>query len=531
MAVSSRELRVWFVGGLSFHDLCVSTSMRLIFLISLMLLAAGTSVSQTADPNGGVFTTDGLVLWLDPSDGDTVLDASGNSVNSNLFVGGVQTILDKSGNGNNLSVSSSSRPELSTLNGLNSVRFTNDLMKAPALFGAAFSEMHFFMISNKTNGGQTEFVSFKDGAGGNDRATLLIPYFDGTGYYWDAGSTTTQRVLVNAPGIAMGDIFQLSAYKTVTGNQNGISLNNGQYSATRTGAAPALAGQFTVGTKTADKHFGEALVFNRKLSPAEADQVERYLMSKWIYLDHRDLVTQMTRVSADELPAEGDTVTFRITVANETPGTVATNVALVAQLPEGLTYVSHLESVGSYDGVSGIWSLGDVTNGMPVTLDVSATVDVGQAGATITYTTSVASGGKLDLSTEGDDLTEAIEIFLPQPELVLEKSFSLLTDVNGDGRAGFGDIIRYFYTVTNSGNVAIEGVVVSNQTNGHDPAFLGGVDTGNPVSVSVTTDQDPLGDSFDLDNAGPVWDQIGPGDVITFTADYAVQQEDVDYLQ
>ncbi|WP_205853354.1 DUF11 domain-containing protein [Zhengella mangrovi] len=244
-----------------------------------------------------------------------------------------------------------------------------------------------------------------------------------------------------------------------------------------------------------------------------------------------DLVTVKTLQSANASPAEGDTVTFRITVSNATAGTTATGVALADQLPAGLTFVSATPSAGTYDSATGVWIVGDVTDTTPVTLDIAATVDAGQAGNTITNTTTAAVGNETDPGTTGDDLVEAVTVFNPQPALVLAKTWSFVTDANGDGKAGIGDVIRYAYAVTNTGNVTVAGVAVSDVTNGNDPAFLGGASPGQPVTVSLTTDAGTTGDSTDADNAGPVWDTLAPGDTVTFTADYAVVQADVDALQ
>ncbi|MAW85348.1 MAG: hypothetical protein CMJ42_02340 [Phyllobacteriaceae bacterium] len=135
--------------------------------------------------------------------------------------------------------------------------------------------------------------------------------------------------------------------------------------------------------------------------------------------DYRDnvtginLVTVKTLQSADSTPAVGDTVTFRITVTNATAGTTATNVTLTDSLPAGLTYVSSTASAGTYDETTGVWTIGDVANGTPVTLDISATVDAGQAGQTITNTTTAAAGDQTDPGTTGDDLEEAVTVDLP----------------------------------------------------------------------------------------------------------------------
>ena len=55
----------------------------------------------------------------------------------------------------------------------------------------------------------------------------------------------------------------------------------------------------------------------------------------------------------------GDYVTWIITVANLGPGT-AKNVKVFDQLPEGLKYIKHEASKGTFDPKTGIWDIGDL---------------------------------------------------------------------------------------------------------------------------------------------------------------------------
>ena len=58
-----------------------------------------------------------------------------------------------------------------------------------------------------------------------------------------------------------------------------------------------------------------------------------------------DLVTEKTLLSGDATPAEGDSVTFQISVTNS--GTAqATGVSLTDQLPAGITFTSSAVSQG-----------------------------------------------------------------------------------------------------------------------------------------------------------------------------------------
>lgn len=77
--------------------------------------------------------------------------------------------------------------------------------------------------------------------------------------------------------------------------------------------------------------------------------------------------------------------------------------------------------------------------------------------------------------------------------------------------------------MTNTGNVPIAGVVLSDVHNGSGPAPT-------PGSETLLTDNGALLDSTDVASDG-TWDTLGPLDVITFTAGYTVTQFDIDNLQ
>ena len=129
--------------------------------------------------------------------------------------------------------------------------------------------------------------------------------------------------------------------------------------------------------------------------------------------DDADLVTVKTLASGDSTPAEGDTVTFEIEVTNN--GTAqATSVSLTDLLPPGLTATGFNGTVtqGTYDAVTGLFTIGTLGAGQSATLTLQGTVDVGQGGNTITNTTTAAMGDQPDPSTAGDDLDEAVVCLL-----------------------------------------------------------------------------------------------------------------------
>ena len=164
--------------------------------------------------------------------------------------------------------------------------------------------------------------------------------------------------------------------------------------------------------------------------------------------DAADLVTVKTLASGDSTPAEGDIVTYDITVTNNGSGQ-ATNVSLNDSLPTGLTATANNGTGvtgGSYDAATGIWTIGTLNVGDSVTLTLEGTVDAGQGGNTITNVTTAATGDQVDPSTAGDDLEETVEVIDNTTDLVTVKTLA-----SGDSTPDEGDTVTFDITVTNNG--------------------------------------------------------------------------------
>jgi uncharacterized repeat protein (TIGR01451 family) len=71
---------------------------------------------------------------------------------------------------------------------------------------------------------------------------------------------------------------------------------------------------------------------------------------------------------------EGQEVTYTIVVDNEGPDD-AVNVSVSDALPSCLTYVSSSTATGSYNEVTGIWTVGSLANNASATLTITVTVD------------------------------------------------------------------------------------------------------------------------------------------------------------
>ena len=182
-----------------------------------------------------------------------------------------------------------------------------------------------------------------------------------------------------------------------------------------------------------------------------------------------NLVTVKTLQSADATPAEGDSVTFLITVTNN-GSAQASNVSLTDSLPAGITATGNAVSQGGYVSATGVWSVGTLANGASATLTLTGTVDVGQGGNTITNVTTAATGDQPDPTTTGDDLTEAV---------VVDNGANLVTVKtlqSADATPAEGDSVTFLITVTNNGSAQASNVSLT------DSLPAGITATGNAVS-------------------------------------------------
>lgn len=123
--------------------------------------------------------------------------------------------------------------------------------------------------------------------------------------------------------------------------------------------------------------------------------------------------------------------------------------------------------------------------------------------------TGTANGQPISVSdTVSVDLADAV------PGLSVVKTAAL--NNGGDGSDDPGDTITYTFTVTNTGNVSLANVVLN------DPLVS--------VSAPLLTDSGTPGDSRDgMLSSG--WDELAPGDTLTYSATYILIPDDVNASQ
>jgi uncharacterized repeat protein (TIGR01451 family) len=187
------------------------------------------------------------------------------------------------------------------------------------------------------------------------------------------------------------------------------------------------------------------------------------------------------------------------------------NVAMVDAAGDEIVYTVMVQNTGNITLTNLV--INDPMTGLSETLaslapGASASFDVTYTATQADFDTNGGGDGDIDNTATADsDETEAVEAsaevdVLYDPDLAIEK----MADVQSVDEAG--DLINYTITVSNTGNITLDGVVL----------------TDDLISASLDNDSDDDGviDGDDGDNLLEV------GESWTWTGQYTVTQEDLD---
>lgn len=184
-------------------------------------------------------------------------------------------------------------------------------------------------------------------------------------------------------------------------------------------------------------------------------------------------------ITDDDLAEVGETITYTFLVEN-TGNTTLTDVTVVDPRVTGISPATVTLEPGDQQ----------LFTADPYTV----TQDDQNTGLVANSATAEGTSPTGDVESPPDD-TE-LPTPVPDPYLELVKDGVLLTDADGDGVVSEGDTVRYTFTVTNTGNVDVDDVVVD------DPRL-----TGPTIPASA---------------------EIAANSSADFSADYVVVQSDID---
>ena len=148
-------------------------------------------------------------------------------------------------------------------------------------------------------------------------------------------------------------------------------------------------------------------------------------------------------------PNVGDNVTFTIMVTNDGPND-ATGVLVTDNLPSGYTYVSD-NGNGAYNVETGIWTIGNLTNGETVSLQIEVTVN--QSGNYVN--TASITGNETDPDESSNEDSESSTPHT-SADIVLTKTVDNSTPQELDN-------VTYTITVVNNGPANVTNLVITDE--------------------------------------------------------------------
>lgn len=264
---------------------------------------------------------------------------------------------------------------------------------------------------------------------------------------------------------------------------------------------------------------------NTTTSPGDTESVPVVPAAPALTIDKSAGVPTVNLGSNTSIADALDTITYTYTITN-TGNVTVSNVTPVDLGP-------------TFNGIAGSGTLGSftLTSTGGTTLDPGeiatfeavytlSTLDVLRAagltdGVSNTATASGTDPQSSTVTSAGDTATATIPA---GPALTISKAAVLTEAGLVDSLAAVGDTITYTYTITNTGNVPLSGVAVSDT---HE---------GAPLASSVFTNETLSSDgplaptitSTDATANNGVWTTLQPGAVITITYVHTVTQTEVD---
>lgn len=290
------------------------------------------------------------------------------------------------------------------------------------------------------------------------------------------------------------------------------------------GASETLTINATVGAGVA---IGTALTNTANLNSPGSDQNNTNNSSSVTLTVSNPIDLSVAKVVDNPSPSEGSNVTFTVTASNLSATDAATGVVVNDLLPAGLTYVSDTPSVGTYDNVTGIWTIGGLATSSSATLDIVATADVGTQGTTITNTATI-SGDQTDPAAANNTATVdvmpnivvvgMIPIEDPNGVPICPVDFATttfdLTSYGGSATASFadGDALAGFFTantaftwIYNSTICEVQSADVGSPVDPPiegTPPVVGTIDFENQIGGAATCPLVFAGSTFDMTNYG-----------------------------
>ncbi len=223
----------------------------------------------------------------------------------------------------------------------------------------------------------------------------------------------------------------------------------------------------------------------------------------------------------------GDVIRFTVSVRNDS------NVTITGVAPgeSGIAFADAAGTgrFGAFAPAGPVSLVPGAAQDFTVTYTLAA-IDVYRAAAIengVVASVKIDAKGPRDTPLSGNGTAQAT---IPAtPALAIAKT-AVLQEANGnteDGKAEVGDTITYTYVVTNTGNVALDGVKIVDTHEGTEIDSSSATSSAKGPFDEAASTADPLGKNADAGVDG-VYDTLGAGGAVTFTFVHVVTQAEFD---
>jgi uncharacterized repeat protein (TIGR01451 family) len=159
----------------------------------------------------------------------------------------------------------------------------------------------------------------------------------------------------------------------------------------------------------------------------------------------------LTNTVDNAAPNQQGTITYTVNLTNNGP-TNATGVVVYEDLPQGVTYVSSSTNQGSYDSISGNWTVGNIADGAGAKLTITVTVNMGTGALGINNVAALAYADQPDSNLNNNDATASIKV---------NGADLGLTNGEDNTSPSVGDTVTFTVTLTNNGPLDDTGIIVT----------------------------------------------------------------------
>ncbi|WP_223710991.1 PKD domain-containing protein [Flavobacterium potami] len=334
------------------------------------------------------------------------------------------------------------------------------------------------------------------------------------------GSLVTFEIVVtnngpqNTSGVTITDLlpsgYTFSGFTNSTGTYNPVTglwtignLANGSSQTLQISAIVNPSGDYsnTAEVTTSD-------VADPDSTPNNADTTEDDYATAVTVPIMQSADLSLTKTVNNPTPLVGSLVTFEIVVTNNGPQNTS-GVTITDLLPSGYTFSGFTNSTGTYNPVTGLWTIGNLANGSSQTLQISAIVNPsGDYSNTAEVTTSdVADPDSTpnNADTTEDDYASAVTVPIMQSaDLSLTKTVNNPTPL-------VGSVVTFEIVVTNNGPQNTSGVTITdllpsgytfsgftNSIGTYNPATglwtIGNLANGSSQTLQISAIVNPSGD-------------------------------------